>query len=90
MMKRISKQEFLEILNNRKPGERLEFKDYEFDSMDLSGMDLSNIDFVLSSLQHVGFPGPGITAMSILRTQVLKIRCLMVLICMEQIFEMPI
>jgi hypothetical protein len=53
MMKRISKQEFLEILNNRKSGERLEFKDYEFESMDLSGMDLSNIDFVLSSLQHV-------------------------------------
>ena len=53
MMKKISKQEFLEILNNRKPGERLTFRDYEFEPMDLSGMDLSNIDFVLSSLQHV-------------------------------------
>lgn len=53
MMTKISKQEFLDILNNRKPGERLEFRGYEFDAMDLSGMDLSNISFVLSSLQHV-------------------------------------
>lgn len=53
MMKKISKQEFLEILNNRKDNERLEFRDYEFEPMDLSGMDLSNIDFILSSLQHV-------------------------------------
>lgn len=53
MMKKISKEEFLEILNSRKPGERLLFKDYEFEPMDLSNMDLSNIDFVLSSLQHV-------------------------------------
>ena len=53
MMRKISKQEFLEILNNRKPGERLEFRDYEFEPMDLSGMDLRNIDFVFSSLQHV-------------------------------------
>lgn len=53
MMTKISKEEFLEKLNNRKSGERLEFREYEFESMDLSGMDLSNIDFVLSSLQHV-------------------------------------
>lgn len=53
MMKKISKQEFLDILNNRKSGERLTFREYEFEPMDLSGMDLSNIDFVLSSLQHV-------------------------------------
>lgn len=53
MMKKISKQEFLEILNRRKAGERLSFREYEFETMDLSGMDLSNIDFVLSSLQHV-------------------------------------
>lgn len=53
MMKKISKQEFLEILNKRKLGEPLEFRGYEFETMDLSGMDLSNIDFVLSSLQHV-------------------------------------
>ncbi|MBQ5674747.1 MAG: pentapeptide repeat-containing protein [Lachnospiraceae bacterium] len=52
-MKKISKQEFLEILNRRKAGERLSFREYEFETMDLSGMDLSNIDFVLSSLQHV-------------------------------------
>lgn len=52
-MKRISKSEFLDILNNRKKGERLIFREYEFEPMDLSGMDLSNIDFVLSSLQHV-------------------------------------
>jgi len=49
----ISKQEFLEILNNRKQGERLSFRECEFEPMDLSGMDLSNIDFVFSSLQHV-------------------------------------
>ncbi len=53
MMTKISKQEFLEILNNRKSGERIEFREREFEPMDLSGMDLSNIDFVLSSLQHV-------------------------------------
>lgn len=53
MMKKISKQEFLELLNNRGIGERLEFREYEFETMDLSGMDLSNIDFVLSSLQRV-------------------------------------
>ena len=53
MMTRISKEEFLEKLSGRKPGERLEFREYQFEPMDLSGMDLSNVDFVLSSLQHV-------------------------------------
>ena len=53
MMKKISKEEFLEILKNRKPGERLVFREHEFEPMDLSGMDLSNIDFIVSSLQQV-------------------------------------
>ena len=53
MMTKISKEELLEILKNRKSGERLVFREREFETMDLSGLDLSNIDFVLSSLQHV-------------------------------------
>lgn len=53
MMTKMSEFEFLEILNSRKPGERLIFKECDFEPMDLTGKDLSNIDFSLSSLQHV-------------------------------------
>ena len=53
MMQKITKQEFVERLENRREGERLEFRGCEFEPMDLSGMDLRNVDFVLSSLQHV-------------------------------------
>lgn len=53
MMTKITKEEFLDTLNKRKPGERISFIKCEFEPMDLSGMDLSNVDFSLSSLQHV-------------------------------------
>lgn len=53
MMKKITKREFMEKLESRREGERLVFRDCEFEPMDLSDMDLSNIDFEYSSLQHV-------------------------------------
>ena len=52
-MIKISKQEFLVALGNRKPGERLSFIGHDFEPMDLTGCNLSNIDFSLSSMQNV-------------------------------------
>lgn len=51
-MRIFSKTELKELLDNRKPGERLSLREVEFEPMDLTGWDLSNMDIVLSSLQH--------------------------------------
>ncbi|HKM35257.1 MAG TPA: hypothetical protein VJY54_11020 [Lachnospiraceae bacterium] len=65
-MKKISKEEFDEMLANRQQGERLEFINYEFRGMDLSGYDLSNMVFDLCmfidmKFENTNFAGSSIT-----------------------------
>lgn len=52
-MKRISIEEFEQILSTRRDGEKLTFQAVEFEGMDLSGWDLSGINLTLSSFQNV-------------------------------------
>ncbi len=52
-MERMNEEKLKEILNERKPGERIVLREKQFEPMDLSGYDLSNIDFTLSSMADV-------------------------------------
>lgn len=45
MLRQVEEAELRKALEERKPGERLDFSDCMFLNMDLSGMDLSNINF---------------------------------------------
>ncbi|MGO1369762.1 pentapeptide repeat-containing protein [Senegalia sp. (in: firmicutes)] len=54
-MRKLSKDEFKDILKNRKDRERLMLKEIELSHMDLTGWDLSNIDFSLSTFHRVKF-----------------------------------
>ena len=54
-MRKLSKEEFKEILRTRKPKERLVLKEIELFDMDFTSWDLSNIDFSLSSFHRVRF-----------------------------------
>lgn len=48
-MERLSVIQLKEALAHRKPGKRLEFREYEIEPADMSRWDLSNIDFTLCS-----------------------------------------
>lgn len=56
-MRKVSIEELRDAMDHRGPGERLSFREVEFEPMDLSGWDLSNMDFTLSSLQNVVLSG---------------------------------
>ena len=52
-MEILTREELEEAVLKRKPGERISFREREFEPMDLTGWDLSNMDFTLSSFQNV-------------------------------------
>ena len=52
-MEILTREELEEAVLKRKPGERISFREQEFEPMDLTGWDLSNMDFTLSSFQNV-------------------------------------
>ncbi|MCC5424419.1 pentapeptide repeat-containing protein [Clostridium botulinum] len=54
-MRKLSQEEFKEILKNRNPKERLVLKEIELFDMDFTSWNLSNIDFSLSAFHRVKF-----------------------------------
>ena len=68
-MRRMKYEELEAILQTRRPEERLELTDLEFDDMDLSGMDLHNINFEVCMFQNVKFDGADLSESSIKNAQ---------------------
>ncbi|MCR1973546.1 pentapeptide repeat-containing protein [Clostridium sporogenes] len=54
-MRKLSQEEFKEILKTRKPKERLVLKEIELFDVDFTSWDLSNIDFSFSAFHRVRF-----------------------------------
>ena len=83
-MEILTREELEEAVLKRKPGERISFREREFEPMDLTGWDLSNMDFTLSSFQNVILNQVNFSGSSV------EMHCLTDALCMELIFRMRI
>lgn len=68
IMRELLQHEFIEILKNRKPKQRLDLKEIELFDMDFTGWDLSDIDFSMSAFHRVKFDKANLTYSSVVNT----------------------